>query len=117
MQQSSLGRHLIVDFYDCTFESLDDIDCMIETFKEAVEKAGMTLLNLSHHRFQPQGVTVLALLSESHLSIHTFPEIGAATLDCYTCGDGDPQAAIDVLKNVIKPGRHSVRELIRGEEL
>lgn len=117
MQQSSLGRHLIVDFYDCTFESLDDLDVMIKSFKDAVEKAGMTLLELSHHKFQPQGVTVLALLSESHLSIHTFPEIGAATLDCYTCGDGDPHAAINVLKDVIKPGRNSIRELIRGDEL
>lgn len=117
MEQDSLGRHLLVEFYDCSFQSLDDLEVIIESFKDAVNAAGMTLLELSHHKFNPQGVTVLALLAESHLSIHSFPEIGAAAIDCYTCGDGDPYAAIEVLKKVIKPGRFTIKEETRGQDL
>ncbi|MDF2723697.1 MAG: S-adenosylmethionine decarboxylase, partial [Paenibacillus sp.] len=66
-------------------------------------------------QFEPQGATVLVLLSESHISIHTYPEKGFAALDCYTCGETvDPQAAIDYLVSVLKPTRTYAKKLIRG---
>ena len=65
--------------------------------------------------FEPQGATVLVLLSESHISIHTYPERGFAALDCYTCGETvDPQLAIDHMVSVLKPDTVYAKKLVRG---
>ncbi len=82
---------------------------------EAAEVCGATVLSVQAKQFEPQGATVLVLLSESHISIHTYPEKGFAALDCYTCGETvDPQAAIDYLVSVLKPEKTYAKKLIRG---
>nr|MCH9714848.1 adenosylmethionine decarboxylase [Cyanobacteriota bacterium] len=69
-----------------------------DTITTAAKRAGATLLNLITHRFEPQGVTGLALLAESHISIHTWPESGYAAVDVFTCGDHTmPEQACAVL--------------------
>ncbi|MMZ61379.1 S-adenosylmethionine decarboxylase proenzyme precursor [compost metagenome] len=82
---------------------------------EAAEACGATVLSVQAQQFEPQGATVLVMLSESHISIHTYPERGFAALDCYTCGETvDPQIAIDYMVSVLQPEKFYVKKLIRG---
>jgi S-adenosylmethionine decarboxylase len=83
----AIGKHCILELYDCNPSKLDDEAFLRDTITTAAKRAGATLLNLITHRFQPQGVTGLALLAESHISIHTWPESGYAAVDVFTCGD------------------------------
>ena len=84
-----VGKHCILELYDCDPSRLDDEAFIRTTITSAAKGAGATLLNLITHQFQPQGVTGLALLAESHISIHTWPESGYAAIDVFTCGPFD----------------------------
>ena len=77
-----VGKHCILELYDCDKNRLDDEAFLRDTITIAASRAGATLLNLITHRFEPQGVTGLALLAESHISIHTWPENGYAAVEC-----------------------------------
>ena len=79
-----VGKHCILELYDCDPSRLDDEAFIRTTITSAAKGAGATLLNLITHQFQPQGVTGLALLAESHISIHTWPESGYAAVDVFT---------------------------------
>ena len=79
-----VGKHCILELYDCDSSKLDDEVFLRSAITQAAERAGATLLNLITHQFQPQGVTGLALLAESHISIHTWPEAGYAAVDVFT---------------------------------
>ena len=83
----NIGRHCILELYQCDHEKLNDEAFIRTTITSSAKIAGATLLNLVTHSFKPQGVTGLALLAESHISIHTWPEIGYAAIDVFTCGD------------------------------
>jgi S-adenosylmethionine decarboxylase len=83
----AVGKHCILELYHCRADRLDDEAFLRSSITQAVQEAGATLLQLISHRFSPQGVTALALLAESHLSIHTWPESGYAAVDVFTCGD------------------------------
>ena len=106
------GRHLIVDLWGA--EKLDDIAHIEETLKEAVEVAGATLLHIHLHRFSPTGVSGVAVLAESHISIHTWPEKGYAALDIFMCGDAVPSRAIPVLKRAFTPDQVQLGDFKRG---
>lgn len=115
MEYSTFGRHVAVDTWGVNFDLLNNADLLQSHMVEAAEACGATVLSVQARQFEPQGATVLVLLSESHLSIHTYPEKGFAAIDCYTCGDTvDPQAAIDYLVDVLKPERTYAKKLIRG---
>jgi S-adenosylmethionine decarboxylase len=92
---------------------LDDIDGIRAAFEEAVEACGATVLNRFSHKFQPQGVTVVYALAESHISIHTFPENGSCAIDVYTCGTLDTRKGMDVLINYFNPIEVSMQEVSR----
>ena len=81
------GRHCILELYQCDNAKLNDEAFIRTTITSSAKIAGATLINLVTHSFKPQGVTGLALLAESHISIHTWPEIGYAAIDVFTCGD------------------------------
>lgn len=81
-----VGSHFLVSYYDCDPKVLDDREFLIKSMTLAVEKSGATLLQMSDYQFAPHGVTLVALLSESHASIHTYPEFGACFVDFFTCG-------------------------------
>lgn len=99
--------HVIADVTDLDEQLLDDPDRLEAIIVAACTDAGATVLDTLVHRFDPHGVTVLALLAESHASIHTWPEVGAAFLDAFTCGDVHPEAIIAaVLRNL---GEHTAR--------
>ena len=94
----TVGKHCILELYGCDSARLDDEAFLRDTITAAAKRAGATLLNLITHRFEPQGVTGLALLAESHISIHTWPESGYAAVDVFTCGDHTmPERACHVL--------------------
>ena len=83
----NIGRHCILELYQCDQVKLNDEAFIRTTITSSAKIAGATLINLVTHSFKPQGVTGLALLAESHISIHTWPEIGYAAIDVFTCGD------------------------------
>lgn len=115
MEYSTFGRHVAVDTWGVDFDLLNSADFLQAQMVEAAEHCGATVLSVQAQQFEPQGATVLVLLSESHLSIHTYPEKGFAALDCYTCGETvDPQLAIDYMLAVLKPKASYAKKLVRG---
>ena len=108
----AVGKHCILELYDCDCARLDDEAFLRDTITTAAKRAGATLLNLITHRFEPQGVTGLALLAESHISIHTWPESGYAAVDVFTCGDHTmPERACQVLWEELAAGSHKLHQL------
>ncbi|MCH9631534.1 MAG: S-adenosylmethionine decarboxylase proenzyme [Chlamydiia bacterium] len=81
-----VGRHFVASYYDCDPELLDHVKHLKEALCKAIEGSGASLLNMTVHKFAPHGVTLVALLSESHASIHTYPEHGSCFVDLFTCG-------------------------------
>ena len=111
----SNGRHLILDLYECDPEVLDDYDRLSELLEAALLMSKATILRIIGEKFEPQGVTLLALLAESHASIHTWPELGYAAIDLYTCGDTtNTHKAADFLKYKLKSQKAEEQELVRS---
>ena len=107
------GTHLIVDLWGA--ERLDDLAHVEATLRDAVTAAKATLLHIHLHHFTPnQGISGVAVLAESHITIHTWPERSYAALDIFMCGDAEPQATIAVLREAFKPERLAVEEILRG---
>ena len=112
----ALGSHSILEVYDCPAGLLNDVAHVQESIRQAVRHAGATLLAECVHHFEPQGVTALALLSESHISIHTWPELGYAAADVFTCGEHtDPTAACEFLVKAFQARRYELKRLERGQ--
>ena len=110
----AVGKHCILELYDCDSSRLDDEAFLRDTITTAAKRAGATLLNLITHRFEPQGVTGLALLAESHISIHTWPESGYAAVDVFTCGDHTmPEKACQILWEELGSKRHKLTSFRR----
>ncbi len=86
-KKNIVGKHCILELYECDQLRIDDEAFVRTVITSAAKFAGAQLLNLITHHFEPQGVTGLALLAESHISIHTWPEHGYAAIDIFTCGD------------------------------
>jgi len=107
------GVHLIVDLYEAQY--LDNIDKIDEALRRCVAAAGATLLHIHLHHFEPNGgVSGVAVLAESHISIHTWPDAGYAALDVFMCGKADPDACIPVLRDAFAARRVEVSEILRG---
>ena len=110
----TVGKHCILELYNCDSAKLDDEAFLRTAITSAAKRAGATLLNLITHRFEPQGVTGLALLAESHISIHTWPESGYAAVDVFTCGDHTmPEMACQVLAEELSAGNHELTSFRR----
>lgn len=110
------GTHLIIDLVRA--ERLDDLEHIEQTLRRCIEVAGATLLHIHLHHFTPNGgVSGVAVLAESHISIHSWPEYGYAALDVFMCGATNPRASIDVLKEAFSPGKVLVKEHLRGKEM
>ena len=99
----SLGRHILVEFYDCDPAVLNDLSLVESSMKEAAVAAGSTIVDAVFRRFAPHGISGVVVIAESHLAIHTWPEYGYAAVDLFTCGEGvDPWAAHDHLLDVLR---------------
>ena len=109
-----LGRHVIIELWGCS-EVINDPSHVENAMRNAVHAANATLLDIFVHEFSPQGVTGVAVLAESHLSIHTWPEYGYVAADVFTCGSTTkPDAAAEVLRKAFEATTADIRELERG---
>ena len=108
-----MGNHVLVSLYGIAFHLLDDLDAICAAFEEAVSVCGATVLNRFSHQFHPQGVTIVYVLAESHISIHTFPESGSCAIDVYTCGNMDSKRGMQVLINHFNPTEIDLQEVQR----
>ncbi len=110
-----LGRHILVEMYDCDPVVLNDQESVNRMMLQAAELAGATIVGNVIHKFSPQGVSGVVVIAESHLSIHTWPESGYAALDLFTCGDTvDPWIAFEYIERKLKAGRTAHQEMKRG---
>jgi S-adenosylmethionine decarboxylase len=115
MKYSTYGRHIAVDIWGVDFHVLDNVDFLRLIMVDAAEKSHAQVLSVTDKKFDPNGCTIFILLSESHLSIHTYPEEEFAAIDCYTCGkDVDPKIAANYLIDILKPQKIYKKTLIRG---
>ena len=89
----NLGKHLLLEVYDGTFQQLNDHIFLKDTLFDGIQKSKSKILNCFIHKFDPQGCTILFALAESHVSCHTWPEKGCMSADFYTCGGKDPKIA------------------------
>ncbi|WP_282019983.1 adenosylmethionine decarboxylase [Planomicrobium okeanokoites] len=110
----TMGRHVIAELWQCDFDKLNDMDYIEQTFVDAALKSGAEVREVAFHKFAPQGVSGVVIISESHLTIHSFPEHGYASVDVYTCGDLDPTIAADYIAKALGSGSSEVTELPRG---
>lgn len=115
MTKTPAGTHCILELFECPSDLLNDELFVRDALKEASRRSMSTLLEISSHSFQPQGVTAIGLLAESHISIHTWPENGYAAIDVFTCGQSsDPRQACAYLIHRLSAGRHHLLVLSRG---
>jgi spermidine synthase len=113
---NALGRHILVEFYDCSPELMNDVVHIENSMVAAAETAGATVINSTFHHFSPYGVSGVVVIQESHLAIHTWPEYGYAAVDLFTCGDSvDPWVSYKYLKDAFEAGHGSSMELRRGQ--
>ncbi|MGC8718885.1 MAG: adenosylmethionine decarboxylase [Thermodesulforhabdaceae bacterium] len=111
----SLGKHLIVELYDCDKNLIDRVDQVEAILVEAVKVSKATIIKPVFHQFNPHGVSGVVVIAESHFSIHTWPEYGYCALDIFTCGEQiDSDLALQFLKKEFRAKSMSIVELKRG---
>lgn len=112
---NKLGRHLLVELWEVEEDLLQDVEWVRKTLLKAAHHAQTTVVSQTFHRFAPQGVSGVVVIAESHISIHTWPELGYAAVDVFTCGDHTmPERAAAYIVEQSRAGRHSVMGLDRG---
>ena len=111
---SHKSQHLLLELYRCDYEKLNDESFLRCTLSRAAKLANATVLNLISNKFEPQGVTAIALLAESHISIHTWPESNYSAVDIFTCGQKmSPEVASQYLICALKAEEHFLRVIER----
>ncbi|MCH9634782.1 MAG: S-adenosylmethionine decarboxylase proenzyme [Chlamydiae bacterium] len=111
-----IGRHLIVSYIGCDSQALCAEGVLEAKMLEAAKASGLSVLSTSSYKFEPQGMTQVLLLSESHASIHTYPEHNACFVDLFTCGtSADNDSFQKILANYLQPEKVEARLISRGE--
>ena len=111
----ALGRHVLAEIYGCKFGILNDISKVEKIMVDAALKSGAEVREVAFHKFSPQGVSGVVVISESHLAIHTWPELGYAAVDVFTCGDTvNPWDACKYLTENFGAQDVNAKEIIRG---
>ena len=109
------SKHLLLELYRCDYEKLNDEPFLRCTINKAAKLANAIVLNLISIKFEPQGVTAIALLAESHISIHTWPESNYSAVDIFTCGQNMlPEIASQYLIEALNAEEHSLRIIERN---
>ena len=112
---NSVGHQLLLDLGRIEAARLDDIDRLRRTLVEAARSAGATVVEDRFHHFEPHGVSGVVILAESHVAIHTWPELGTAAVDVFTCGDPAlTQRVADAIEAALEPGSVNRRRFERG---
>ncbi|SEA50002.1 S-adenosylmethionine decarboxylase [Thalassobacillus cyri] len=111
----TMGRHVIAELWNCNMDKLNDINYIEKVFVDAALRAGAEVREVAFHKFAPHGVSGVVIISESHLTIHSFPEHGYASIDVYTCGDRiDPNVAADYIVEALEAQTNESVEVPRG---
>ncbi|GAA0426220.1 MAG: adenosylmethionine decarboxylase [Bacillota bacterium] len=111
----TMGRHVIAELWQCNVNKLNDMRLIERIFVDAALKAGAEIREVAFHKFAPHGVSGVVIISESHLTIHSFPEHGYASIDVYTCGEViDPNIAAQYIANALEAKRFEKVEIPRG---
>ena len=110
----TLGRHILVEYYNCDPEVLKDPEFIEREMRQAALEAKATIVTSDFHHFAPWGVSGAVIVAESHLTIHTWPEYGFASCDFFTCGDIDPWESFSYLEKVLKAEISESIEIPRG---
>ncbi|MFW9923910.1 MAG: adenosylmethionine decarboxylase [Candidatus Thorarchaeota archaeon] len=106
-------KQLLIDLYRCKAD-LNDETAILTLLTEAAKKAGAHVLQASVHRFSPMGCSVVVILKETHISLHTWPEFGFAALDIFLCGESlNPHVAWEIIKEALQPDSFELKELPR----
>ena len=114
-QHEPRGRHLLLTLAGCPFAPLNDAAALQQLVRHAASATGATVLYVVCEQFAPHGVTALALLAESHASLHTYPERGLAFWDCFTCGEQcDPERSVAMLVEALRPSEITREIVERG---
>ena len=109
------SKHLLLELYRCDYEKLNDESFLRCTLNNAAKLANATVLNLISNKFEPQGVTAIALLAESHMSIHTWPEAHYSAVDIFTCGQNmKPEISCKYLIQALMAKEHLLRIIDRN---
>jgi len=111
--QRYAGVHLLIDLYGAAH--LNDTAYIEATLMDCINASGATLLNMHLHPFDPTGVSGVAVLAESHISVHTWPEQGFAAFDVFMCGNTKPEVCADIMKAAFKPAHMKITEQLRGK--
>ncbi len=113
-----VGVHLVASYNDCDEEALCNVERLKEVMEEAARASGATILDSADYLFPPHGLTMVLLLSESHASIHTYPEYKACFIDLFTCGHNCSAERFDeVLRSYLKPKKAHVQKLLRDDKV
>ncbi len=113
---NALGTHLLLDLWHIPLDVLNDLDALEEHLVAAAERGGAHVVETRFHRFEPHGVSGVVILMESHLALHTWPELRFAAIDVFTCGSQNIAEAIaDEIIKTLAPGKHEIRRLKRGQ--
>ncbi len=112
---NAFGKHIVCELSGCDKELLTNVDAIHGMMVAAAKASRATIMESAFHRFQPQGVSGTVILAESHLSIHTWPELGYAAMDFYTCGDHtDPWLACEHAAQALGASSMLTTEFKRG---
>ena len=113
---NTLGRHLLAEYYGCNRALLNDERALSNLLTRAADAAGVKVVGSIEHSFSPVGVTCVVAIEESHLSLHTWPEEGYAAADFFTCGDGEPSRAHQVLERGLGADKVELLLMERGRK-
>ena len=115
LETVNLGQHVLAEFFECDSNILNNVDKVEKFMVDAALECGATIVQKCFHMFNPYGVSGVVIISESHLAIHTWPELGYAAVDLFTCGTKcDPKIAYEFLKKQFNSKKASFTELKRG---
>ena len=110
----TIGRHVISELWGCNLITLNDVNRIEKIFVDAALRSGAEVREVTFHKFAPQGVSGVVIISESHLTIHSFPEHGYASIDVYTCGELDPNIAVNYIAEALHAKKRECIEIPRG---
>ncbi|MBF96180.1 MAG: adenosylmethionine decarboxylase [Pelagibacterales bacterium] len=112
-KQEFAGYHILLDLWNIKFDN--SIKTLRKIICEAIKISGATLLHIHLHRFgKEKGISGVAVLAESHISVHTWPERDYIAFDIFMCGDTHPQLAAEYLIKTFKPQKEILKSIKRG---
>ncbi len=112
----TFGRHVIAELWGCNLNKMNDLKYVEKMMVDAALESGAEIREVAFHKFAPMGVSGVVIISESHLTIHSFPEHGYASIDVYTCGDRiDPNVAAEYISKQLEATKIESMKVVRGE--